>query len=135
MWLAAVDEDDNEFAEEVGDDDIGRKIRNTMILLGLFVEGDFGRERKTRIFGRVSDPGTSIGREGSASEISTIQNCWIGLIKIRFSGLFRAHFSKGTVHYDVYVCPSSQRREVVKDQCLRCGNASAECTTWRSAPF
>ena len=69
MWLAAVDEDDNEFAEEVGDDDIGRKIRNTMILLGLF-EGDFGRE----VFGRVSDPGTSIGREGSASEISTIQN-------------------------------------------------------------
>ena len=134
MWLAAVDEDDNEFAEEVGDDDIGRKIRNTMILLGLF-EGEFGRERKTRIFGRVSDPGTSIGREGSASEISTIQNCWIGLIKIRFSGLFRAHFSKGTVHYDVYVCPSSQRREVVKDQCLRCGNASAEWTTWRSAPF
>ena len=85
MWLAAVDEDDNEFAEEVGDDDIGRKIRNTMTGLGLF-EGDFGRERKTRIiFSRVSDPGTSIGREGSASEISTIQNSWIGLLQIRFS--------------------------------------------------
>ena len=84
MWLAAVDEDDNEFAEEVGDDDIGRKIRNTMTGLGLF-EGNVGR----KVFGRVSDPGTSIGREGSASEISTIQINWIGLIiQIRFSGPF-----------------------------------------------
>ena len=84
MWLAAVDEDDNEFAEEVGDDDIGWKIRNTMTGLGLF-EGDFGRGEETWIFGRVSDPRTSIGREGSASEISTIQINWIGLLQIRFS--------------------------------------------------
>ena len=47
MWLAAVDEDDNEFAEEVGDDDIGRKIRNTMTGLEFLKEILGGREENS----------------------------------------------------------------------------------------